>query len=234
MGFSQRFKATWTQGGLAPLAKQADVIGDVAPSLSKSIPGLTSDFLVAYACDDATLVGFLMTSTKDLTVRTNRAGTNEVQQLTITGTPTGGTFTLTFDGQTTGPIAYNASAADVRTALILLPNIADADLAAGTGGPLPGTPVNINFAAGLGRRDVDLITADDSGLTGGSTPTATVTTTTPGVAPDDTFELVAGEPTVFWWEGAHHDKPLSAAIASLYVTNATAFAAVLEIRALHA
>ena len=32
-------------------------------------------------------------------------GTNEVQTVTITGTPTGGTFTLTFRGATTGTIA---------------------------------------------------------------------------------------------------------------------------------
>ena len=37
------------------------------------------------------------------------ASPSEVQTVTITGTPTGGTFTLTFDGETTAAIAYNAA-----------------------------------------------------------------------------------------------------------------------------
>jgi hypothetical protein len=50
---------------------------------------------------------------------------NEVQRITITGTPTGGTFTLTFQGNTTAPIAYNASAATVVAALEALPGNVD-------------------------------------------------------------------------------------------------------------
>lgn len=37
--------------------------------------------------------------------------------LTIPGTPTGGTFTITYKGQTTGPIPWNASAATIDAAL---------------------------------------------------------------------------------------------------------------------
>ncbi len=35
----------------------------------------------------------------------------------------GSTFTLTFDGQTTAPIAYNATGPDIDAALEALPNI---------------------------------------------------------------------------------------------------------------
>lgn len=55
------------------------------------------------------------------------AGQNEKQQVTIAGTPTGGTFTLTFSGQTTAAIAYNASAFTLRDALCDLNNIAGTD-----------------------------------------------------------------------------------------------------------
>ena len=41
------------------------------------------------------------------------ARANEVQTVTITGTPTGGTATLTFDGETTVAIAFDAVAATV-------------------------------------------------------------------------------------------------------------------------
>jgi parallel beta-helix repeat protein len=50
-------------------------------------------------------------------------GVNEVQQATVSGDPTGGTFTLSFRGQTTGSIAYNASAAEVASALEALSTV---------------------------------------------------------------------------------------------------------------
>jgi hypothetical protein len=50
-------------------------------------------------------------------------GTNEVQDLTFSATPTGGSFTISYDGETTGTIAYNAAIGTVEAALELLPNI---------------------------------------------------------------------------------------------------------------
>lgn len=104
---------------------------------------------------------------------------NEVQSLTITGTPTGGTFTLTWNGQTTAPIAFNAAAAAVQTALTALPNIGAGNITV-TGSALPTGPQTITFTGLLGGNTQALITATSTGLTGGSTPTATVTETTPG------------------------------------------------------
>ncbi len=108
-------------------------------------------------------------------------GTDEVQTITITGTPTGGTFTLTFGGQTTAPIAYNASAATVQAALELLTSIGSGNVLGG-GGPLPGVAVTITFKNALGAFDQALMTANSSGLTGGSSPTVTPTETTPGAS----------------------------------------------------
>lgn len=107
-------------------------------------------------------------------------GTNEVQSIAISGSPTGGTFTLTYDGQTTGAIAYNASAAAVQAALEAISNIDSGDVAC-SGGPLPGTAVTVTFQNKLGGKNVSLLTANSSGLTGGSTPTVTPSTTTAGV-----------------------------------------------------
>lgn len=109
----------------------------------------------------------------------DRAATPEVQTVTITGTPTGGDFTLTYSGQTTGPIAYNANAAAVQTALEALSNIAPGDVTVG-GGPGPGTPYTVTFNGALGN--VAQMTASGAGLTGGTAPAVAVTTTTPGVA----------------------------------------------------
>ena len=48
---------------------------------------------------------------------------NVFQKVQIIGSPTGGTFTLTFEGDTTGPIPFDATAAQVQAALEALPNI---------------------------------------------------------------------------------------------------------------
>lgn len=104
--------------------------------------------------------------------------TNEVQTVTITGTPTGGTFTLTYSGQTTAPIAFNATAAQVQAALAALSNIGDGDVAV-TGGPGPGTAFVVTFKGVLAGTDVAQMTASGS-FTGGSSPAVAVSTTTAG------------------------------------------------------
>jgi hypothetical protein len=107
------------------------------------------------------------------------AGTDEVQTVTITGSPTGGTYTLTFSGQTTSAIAYNATASAVQTALEALSNIASGDVTCG-GGPHPGTPITVTFGGGVyDGEDVPQMTASGS-FTGGTSPAVTVSTTTPG------------------------------------------------------
>jgi hypothetical protein len=108
------------------------------------------------------------------------AGTSEVQTLAVTGTPTGGNFKLQFKGQRTAAIAHNAAAAAVVAALEALSNIGSGGVTA-TGGALPGTDVVITFAGARAARAQPLITVVESALTGGTTPAAAVTETTPGV-----------------------------------------------------
>lgn len=122
-------------------------------------------------------------------------GTAEVQTVTITGTPTGGTFTLTFSGQTTAGIAYNAAAAAVQSALEALSNLAPGDVTVG-GGPGPGTPWTVTFTIAQG--DVPQMTANGAALTGGVTPAVAVTTTTGGSNLTDVgyrAPLVGSDPT---------------------------------------
>jgi hypothetical protein len=103
------------------------------------------------------------------------AGVNEIQSLVATSASSG-TFTLSFRGQTTGAIAYNANAGAVQTALVALSTIGTGGVVA-TGGPLPGTPVVLTFGGNLAGYDQPLITADNTLLVGG---TAVITQTTPG------------------------------------------------------
>ncbi|MGH3926768.1 MAG: hypothetical protein ACRDTT_28550, partial [Pseudonocardiaceae bacterium] len=108
---------------------------------------------------------------------------SEVQTVTITGSPTGGTYTLTFGGQTTAGIAWNATSAAVRSALEALSNIAPGDVVT-AGGPHPGADVAVTFGGAYAGTDVAQMTASAAGLTGGTTPAVVVTTTTPGGSGD--------------------------------------------------
>ncbi|WP_247691241.1 hypothetical protein [Streptomyces sp. B15] len=107
------------------------------------------------------------------------SGTNEVQTVAITGAPTGGTYTLTFLGQTTAAISFDATASALQTALEGLSNVEPGDVAC-TGGPHPDTSIAVTFAGQYAATDVAQMTGDATGLTGGTTPDVTVTTTTPG------------------------------------------------------
>jgi hypothetical protein len=92
----------------------------------------------------------------------------------------GGTFTLTFRGQTTGPIAYDASATGIQSALGALSSIGGAGGSAiVTGGPGGSreTPYFIVFAGELRGVPAATMTADGASLSGAE-PTATITTAT--------------------------------------------------------
>jgi hypothetical protein len=103
-------------------------------------------------------------------------GTSEIQTVTITGAPTGGTFTLTYSAQATGAIAFNAAASAVQTALNALSNLDGVTVSGANGGPYTVTfPVDMGNTAQM--------TGNGAGLTGGAAPAVVVATTTPGVAP---------------------------------------------------
>jgi hypothetical protein len=115
-----------------------------------------------------------------LQIPTTTAAVNEIQRITITGTPTGGTFTLTYSGQTTSALNWNATATEVQTALLALSNVGAGQLAV-TGGPGPGTPFTVTFGGTLAGTNVAAITATPS-LTGGTTPAVGISEVTPGSA----------------------------------------------------
>lgn len=98
-------------------------------------------------------------------------GTNEVQTLTITAT--GGTYTLSFGGQTTTAIAYNANAAAIQAALAALSTLSGSGdvVVAGAG------PFTITFGGRYAGINTAAVTVATGSLTGG---TATIATTTPG------------------------------------------------------
>lgn len=110
-------------------------------------------------------------------VLTSDSATDEVQTVTI-ALATGGTFTLTFSGQTTSAIAYNATAAAVKSALEALSNVGVGDVNVAK----VGSVWTVSFAGALADTNVAQMTANAASLTGevGDTPTVTVATSTGG------------------------------------------------------
>jgi hypothetical protein len=85
----------------------------------------------------------------------------------------GGTFTLSYEGQTTVPIAYDASDASVESALDALSSIGGVGGSASvTGGPAQVTannlPYGVMFAGALHGVSAARMTADGASLSGGS------------------------------------------------------------------
>ena len=112
------------------------------------------------------------------------AGTDEVQTITIGGTPTSGSFTLTLDGWTTAAITWsNVNAtliAAIDAALEALPNVGANNVTTAVGTMTAGIgTATVTFVAGLGKKAINLMVATNN-LTGTS-PTVAVTETTPGV-----------------------------------------------------
>jgi hypothetical protein len=102
---------------------------------------------------------------------------NEVQTVTITGGPTGGTFTLTYSGQTTAGIAYNATAAAVKSALQALSTVGNGNVSVSGSA---GGPYTVTFQGDLAGVNAAAMTASGAGLTGGTSPAVNVATSTAG------------------------------------------------------
>lgn len=126
--------------------------------------------------------------------------------IATTGTPTGGSWIPTVDGYAAAAVAYNATATALQTILANTPSGAAGVTV--TGGPGPGTPYVVTFV-----KSGVVITINSAGLTGGTSPTTTPTSTgsteeckieLPGVrwSPD---VAIAGNP-----DGGAVELPLSA------------------------
>lgn len=123
------------------------------------------------------------------------ATASEVQSIDTTGTPEGGTFKLSFRGQETTALNYNATAANIHDALEALTTIGSGQLTGG-GGALP-TAVTITFGGTLANVDVPLLVVSDNSLTGGTAPTVTVESTTEGHSASGEVNSAAGAGAVY-------------------------------------
>lgn len=130
----------------------------------------TSDFILTQAAQDSKLIvdGYPTVT-----------AVPEVQTLTLTsGNPSSGTYTLTYNGETTGAIDFNADASVIQTAINALSHVNAGDITVSETGVagIDDGDVIFTFKDTLG--DVPTILADDSLLAG---PTLGVTETTKGI-----------------------------------------------------
>jgi RHS repeat-associated protein len=102
-----------------------------------------------------------------------------VQTVTLSSGTSGGNFTLSFNGSpASGPINFNATAAQVQTAIANLTGVGVGNVlvtgpAGTTGMPsLPGGPWNVRFTGTLAGQNEPLLTANGSGLMGGTVTVA--------------------------------------------------------------
>jgi hypothetical protein len=129
--------------------------------------------------------GWEVTSTTYPTDLVPGSAVNEVQEVMVAATE--GTFTLSFGGDETAAIPFDAPAATVQAALEGLPSVGAGNVTI-TGGPGDATgtkPYVLTFTGTLAGREVGEVVANGEQLAGG---TVTVTVKTEG-KPSGTLEL---------------------------------------------
>jgi hypothetical protein len=116
----------------------------------------------------------LDTGSYTMNLSTNRLGDDsnwvittggDVQTIKEGTNVTAGTFTITYDGQTTTAIAHNATATTVQAALIALSNLNVGDVVV-TGGIVTTTPFTLKFGGSLAGTNVAAVTVNVTSLTG--------------------------------------------------------------------
>lgn len=122
---------------------------------------------------------------------------DEIQRIKITGNPTGGTFTLTFNDGTTSrttlgiqylPLTESrvAIAGRIQAALSALSNIGTGNVEVSPSLSDP-TAFDVRFQGARGDKSYALMTGNPAGLTGGSSPTIQITEVVDGTYSAEAF-----------------------------------------------
>lgn len=115
---------------------------------------------------------------------TTLTAANDVQTLTFGGTPTGGTFRLSFNGVETGNITFDTTAggaplaANIRAALEALPQVGVGNVTVSSSLTVPA----VTFTGDLGSRWQPALVNTVNAMTSGTTATLSIAHTTPGRA----------------------------------------------------
>lgn len=169
----------WTGIGLAPTTGYVRpyivVWQPVSANNAKFLPTVT-DGTTAVAApgtlrfDGATVTNdggtAVVTSLRVITKNGPPTGPAHNEDIAISGTPTTGTFTITFRGQTTAPIAYDATNTDIALAMELLSSVGAGNIRAyptyETYTLAADNNVYLQFIGDLGAQPVEAFTITDS------------------------------------------------------------------------
>jgi subtilisin-like proprotein convertase family protein len=151
-----QIQITDSNGNPFTITSVTPIVNDVAPQGYPAVPGSPADYHNLFQVNfvpsstmiasgigagfGQVIVGMLISSsiTTGYTL-----STPEVQ--TITNNATSGTFTLTFNGQTTPPLAFNATAAQIETALENLTSVGVGNVAVSSASTSTGIVYTVTF-----------------------------------------------------------------------------------------
>ena len=142
-------------------------VNEATPAVDDTTMGVDTEVLT----DSATIVpvGARFTTAGIATIRTVTATQNS-QQWTVTIDATGGTFTLTLNGEETSALAYDADSATIQTAVEALASVTSGDVTITGDGPH-----TITAAGDLANISTNTLTSDPASLTGGGSTAAVAT-----------------------------------------------------------
>lgn len=189
LGASGGYERTWLSSNL-PVTPKSFTVKEGDTTAAEQVAGLLLTSLeMAVDTQQATISGNIIGSAIAKNVSPVGSTADEVQSLTMTGSPTGGTFTLTFGAQTTAAIPYNCTAAEVQAAIEALSNFEVGDVLV-FGGPFPTKVIYIFFQGQYKETNVAMFT-DTESLTGGTSPTVTEAVILSGAS---AFSTIARQP----------------------------------------
>ena len=175
----------YTQSSLASVLSYIEAQGEhhcginVRPTLRKSLSRV-GGYIVPFGAQ-----GFLYPDTIGVIaqglgfgINSTNALKNEIQSVTITGVPTGGTFALV-STTSTSEIPFDATAQQVQSALEGVASIGENNVLV-TGAA--GGPYTVTFTGALTGTNVATMTETHTNLTGGTTPGVTVAAVQNGAA----------------------------------------------------
>lgn len=229
---NHRLTRAWANGN-SSLSQQTNIAGNAEFNLDEILANPVTNQLASVNIPKAAIQSLYIAASGTITLATNNAPVSAVITITMSGGPTGGTFTMTGTrpdtgaSTTSGAIAYNATVAQMQTACDAVYGAGNT-LVSGAGG----TTWTVTFQGTCASYPVTLPTFNNTGLTGGTSPAASAATTTAGVRGANQWTIQPNT-TIDWTINDAEPCPITADITGLYFTNKSGAQVTANVRILY-